>query len=151
MRLIGVFGLASILAVAIGCGGNGDGSGGRGGHGGAGGGVARGGAGSAGSAAGGRGGGSAGSAAGGQGGGSASPAIASCYGYCDKYLAAACPVPLYDSVSQCRSYDCIIPPGATASCESAIQTFYDCERTQADICADTGCFNEINALFSACG
>ena len=146
-------GLVPFLTIAVGCGGDGGGGsggsnavGGRGG--GNGGSSAVGGSGGGGT---GGGAGSAGGSSGGQGGSNANPAIASCNAYCDAYIAAACPTPTYSSASECKSSECgSIPTTATAACYAAVKTFYDCERTQADICGDTGCVNQFTALLGAC-
>jgi hypothetical protein len=145
LGIVGMVGLVSVLAGALGCSGNGGGGSGGNGSGGSAGS-------SGGQAAGGRGGssGGAGGSSGGQGGNGGS-SIASCNAYCDAYIATACPTPLYTSADECKSFECgDISKIASGACQAAVTTFYDCERTQADICGDTGCTNEFTALITAC-
>jgi hypothetical protein len=75
-----------------------------------------------------------------------SAAIASCNGYCDAYIGAACSSSTYTSVAMCKTEECGHLATAPAACQAPLKTFYDCEKTQADICGDTGCRNELAAL-----
>jgi hypothetical protein len=76
-------------------------------------------------------------------------ATASCNAYCDAYIAAACTDSLYTSADECKTTECA-PETGSASCYAAVKAFYDCEKTQADICGDTGCTNQLGAAISAC-
>lgn len=74
-------------------------------------------------------------------------AIASCNAYCDMFGAAACPAPaLYASAADCKTNNCTPLSSSPAGCQTALVTFYDCEKTQADICADDGCDTQFAAL-----
>jgi hypothetical protein len=72
--------------------------------------------------------------------------VAACNAYCDTYLAAACPSSNYATTDECKSVECAHLPMAAASCLGSFKTYYECERTQADVCGDTGCVNQLNAL-----
>jgi len=76
-------------------------------------------------------------------------AVASCNAWCDAYIAAACADPLYTSAADCKTTECS-PETASAACYAAVKALYDCEKTQADICGDTGCTNQVGAAISAC-
>jgi len=71
-----------------------------------------------------------------------------CNDYCAAVVAAACATPPggYTDVSACMSTECMPLRGASASCQTALKRYYDCERAQSDICADSGCTNEFAAL-----
>jgi hypothetical protein len=64
-------------------------------------------------------------------------AQASCTAFCNAYIAASCPE--YTSVSQCQANECGHAAGAPANCQATIKAYYDCRRTQADICGTTAC------------
>jgi hypothetical protein len=76
----------------------------------------------------------------------------SCNVYCDAYAAEACPTPIYASAAECKTMDCdMLPTGAPSGCRAALKAYYDCEKAQQDICADTGCTDQAAAFFTACG
>jgi|SRR5690242_10104223 hypothetical protein len=72
----------------------------------------------------------------------------SCNAWCTAVIAAACATPpgMYTDVSTCKTQECEPLRGASASCQTALKKYYDCERAQSDICADSGCTNEFAAL-----
>ena len=84
------------------------------------------------------------------GGGSSSETQASCNAYCTTYIAAACPSSIYTSTDDCNTNECAPTTGAPAKCQTALKAYYDCRKTQADICADTGCSQQALAFLSAC-
>jgi hypothetical protein len=69
-----------------------------------------------------------------------------CHAYCAAYVAAACATGVYSDEGTCKTMECEPLRGASASCQTALRRYYDCERAQADICADSGCTNEFAAL-----
>jgi hypothetical protein len=84
---------------------------------------------------------------------------ASCMAYCDAYNAAtiddagapmaSCPTPFYAKVSDCVASECtplLGSMGITPSCQGAYKAYYDCEASQADLCADNGCSDQFAAL-----
>jgi hypothetical protein len=79
-------------------------------------------------------------------GGTLSATQDSCTAYCDAYVAAGCPSPVYTSASACVSAECVPLKGGSPSCQMAFKTYYDCEQAQADICGDTGCAREFAAI-----
>jgi len=84
--------------------------------------------------------------------GAAAPAdlgatVAACNAYCDAYLAASCPSSNYASTDECKSIECTPHLSmAPTSCLPPFKTYYECERTQTDLCGDTGCVNQLAAL-----
>jgi hypothetical protein len=64
---------------------------------------------------------------------------ASCTAFCTAYIAAACTPPAYRSLSECQTNECDHAAAAPASCQNAIKSYYDCRKTQADICGNTTC------------
>jgi len=90
------------------------------------------------------------SGCGGSSGANTGPAIASCNAYCDSYISAACASPIYTTAAECKSGECTIPSGVKQGCADATKTYYDCRKTQADICADNGCDTQAAALLPAC-
>jgi hypothetical protein len=72
--------------------------------------------------------------------------VASCNDYCAKYIAAACPSSRYSTVDDCRTNECARYSNAPADCQTAARALYDCEQTQADICGNTGCSNQLAAV-----
>jgi hypothetical protein len=64
---------------------------------------------------------------------------ASCIAYCTTYIAAACAAPHYASVSACQTNECDHAAAAPASCQTAIKAYYDCRKTEADLCGNTAC------------
>ena len=62
---------------------------------------------------------------------------ASCSAFCTKYVAAACPQ--YASVGACQNSECGHAAAAPASCQTAIKAYYDCRKSEADICGSTAC------------
>ncbi len=83
------------------------------------------------------------------GGATLAEATASCNAWCDAYIAEACADPLYTTADECKTTECS-PETASASCYAAVKALYDCEKTQADICGDTGCTSQVGAAISAC-
>jgi hypothetical protein len=79
------------------------------------------------------------------GGGDPAATQTSCTAYCTAYFAAACPTPMYTSMADCMSSECAQAAGFPAGCQSALKTYYDCRKTQADICGDTGCSSQFTA------
>jgi hypothetical protein len=83
--------------------------------------------------------------------GNAAAALASCNSYCDAFIAKACPAPaLFATAAECKMEECVDTSAASANCNNAIKTYYDCRQTQADLCEDTGCDPQAAAIFSAC-
>jgi hypothetical protein len=77
-------------------------------------------------------------------------AIESCAEYCEAYFAACAP-PAYSTAGQCKISLCSpIPSMASVDCYSATKRWYDCRKTQSDLCADTGCTDQAAAAQSAC-
>ena len=78
--------------------------------------------------------------------------LTSCNAYCDMYGAAACGASgLFTDAADCKTSECQpIPAAAPSGCQSALKTYYDCRKTQADICADDGCDAQATAFFTAC-
>ncbi len=84
--------------------------------------------------------------------GGPSPATqTACSNWCAAYISAACTDPQYTSLADCQSGECdVIPSTISASCDSALKTWYDCRNGEADICADTDCDSQFSAVFSNC-
>jgi hypothetical protein len=83
-------------------------------------------------------------------GGTYATALGSCSDYCERYF-AACHPPAYSDDGFCKIDLCSpIPQMASADCYSATKSWYDCRKTQADLCGDTGCTNQAAAAASAC-
>ena len=79
-------------------------------------------------------------------GGTLSATQDACTAYCEAYAAAACATPIYASISACVSAECVPLKGGSPKCQTAFRTYYECEQTQADICADTGCASQFAAI-----
>ena len=83
-------------------------------------------------------------------GGTYGSAIESCAEYCETYFAACAP-PAYPDAGQCKISLCSpIPQMASADCYTATKSWWDCRKTQADLCGDTGCADKAAAAQSAC-
>lgn len=77
-------------------------------------------------------------------------AIEACAEYCETYFAACAP-PAYSTAGQCKISLCSpIPQMASADCYAATVSWYDCRKTQTDLCGDTGCTDKAAAAQSAC-
>lgn len=72
--------------------------------------------------------------------------VTSCQAYCDEAIASRCTLPLYGSTEECRTTECADLTTAPAQCQTVLEVYYDCERTQTDICEDSGCAPEANAV-----
>ena len=81
-------------------------------------------------------------------GGDSAATQASCDAYCSAYIAATCDPSNYVSVSDCETNECGGLSAAPSNCQATIKAYYDCEKTQADICGDTGCDPQFAALAS---
>ncbi|HEY7375962.1 MAG TPA: hypothetical protein VIF57_27630 [Polyangia bacterium] len=77
-------------------------------------------------------------------------ALASCNAYCEAYLAAACTLPNYMSVDDCKAAECRHLPEAPGICQTKIKAYYDCAKAlaPADICSDTACADEFSAVLT---
>jgi hypothetical protein len=84
------------------------------------------------------------------GGSNSSAALASCNAYCDAYIAKACADPIFTSLADCKSSECVDTSAASAGCNNTVKAYYDCRTTQADLCADDGCNTQATAILSAC-
>jgi hypothetical protein len=82
---------------------------------------------------------------------SAGEVSASCNAYCDAYGAAACADPIYTDAAECKSTECVDTSSGSEGCRTAVKNYYDCEKSQADICADTGCGNQALSILTSCG
>lgn len=81
------------------------------------------------------------------GGSAAIPAgVTSCQAYCDTAIASLCAPPLYESIEECRTVKCADLATAPAQCQAMLKAYYDCKRTQPDICEDSGCTSQANAF-----
>ena len=78
--------------------------------------------------------------------GTAAEALASCNAYCDALTTKACSPPLYATAAECKMTTCDQAAMAPAGCHAAVKTYFDCEATQPDLCADTGCSAQFTAL-----
>ena len=81
-------------------------------------------------------------------GGTLSATQDSCTAYCNAYVVAVCDPPLYTEASACESVECVPLKGGSPSCQAAFKAYYDCKQSQADLCADTGCTREFDAINS---
>jgi hypothetical protein len=72
----------------------------------------------------------------------------SCMEYCIQYIAASCSSPVYTSMTECGMYECNPLAAAPAGCQTALKTYYDCRRDEADICNDVGCDSQFAAVAS---
>ena len=82
---------------------------------------------------------------------SAAEVTASCGAYCDMYAAAACEIPIYTDAAACKADECQDTSSLSDDCRQAFKDFYECQRTQADICADDGCLGALLNVATACG
>lgn len=80
----------------------------------------------------------------------AAAALESCNAYCDAYIARACSPSFYAAADECKSTKCLDTSAGSAGCNAALRTYYDCQQSQADICADDGCSSQAAAIISAC-
>jgi hypothetical protein len=78
--------------------------------------------------------------------GGAATAVASCNTYCAALLAKHCPLPVYDSVDECKAAECANLGAAPAKCQGPLDTYYACEASQADLCADDGCLPQLGGI-----
>jgi len=81
---------------------------------------------------------------------SAAEITASCTAFCDGYGAAACTDPIYPDAVWCKSVECVDFSSGSDDCRKATKTFYDCEKSQADICANDGCGGQAISRVIAC-
>jgi hypothetical protein len=70
----------------------------------------------------------------------------SCMEYCIQYIAASCSTPVYTTMTECGTNECDPLAAAPAGCQTAIKTYYDCRKAEADICNDVGCDSQFAAL-----
>jgi hypothetical protein len=77
-------------------------------------------------------------------------AVASCNGYCDAYIAAACTPSNYPTADACKMAECHHLPSAPGICLTKIKTYYDCAKGlgPADICGDSACADEFSAVLT---
>jgi hypothetical protein len=75
---------------------------------------------------------------------------ASCMSYCDAYIQKACADSFYASVTECKTQECDPLGAGSSGCLTALVTYYDCRKGQADLCLDNGCDSQSEAFFSAC-
>jgi hypothetical protein len=80
--------------------------------------------------------------------GTAAEALASCNAYCDAVITKACSPPPYTTAAECKMMTCDQAAMAPAGCQAAVKTYFDCEGTQSDLCADKGCSAQFTALTS---
>jgi hypothetical protein len=77
---------------------------------------------------------------------SSADVIASCNAYCAAVIAKNCPDPPYSSLEECKTSECSVLAKAPASCQTPLKTYYECEASQADLCADEGCTSQFAAV-----
>jgi hypothetical protein len=82
--------------------------------------------------------------------GNSSAVKASCMSYCDAYIQKACDNSFYASVTECKTQECDPLGAGSSACLTALTTYYDCRKGQADLCADNGCDSQSQAFVSAC-
>ena len=70
----------------------------------------------------------------------------SCMEYCIEYIAGSCPTPVYTTMTECGMNECDPLAAAPAGCQTALKTYYDCRKAEADICDDVGCDSQFAAL-----
>jgi len=83
--------------------------------------------------------------------GGSSVASDSCRAYCTAVIAKNCPLPIYGTVDECQAAECGNLASAPAECQGPLKTYYDCERSQADLCADDGCTAQLGAILACQG
>jgi hypothetical protein len=73
--------------------------------------------------------------------------LESCKKVCDKSASASCGLTIPADV--CKQF-CDVHAQAPAACQDALKSLSDCQLTQADVCAGTGCEAQDTAYEAAC-
>ena len=72
-----------------------------------------------------------------------------CKQVCDKQAAAQCPNPFGLSTDDCKQFCDVLAQSSTA-CRDALKTQSDCQLKLSDVCSDTGCQTQEDAVGQAC-
>lgn len=73
--------------------------------------------------------------------------LASCKQVCEKQASASCPISL--PIDACKQI-CDAHSQASAVCQDALKALSDCQLTQPDVCAASGCDAQETAYQQAC-